>query len=60
MPVVTIAGTETASVAVKNVSGIGAESATVVAYEVTGFTGSPNTRYKLEGVKIVGVDGMET
>lgn len=60
MPVVTIAGTETASVAVKNVSGIGAESATVVGYEVTGFTGSPNTPYKLEGVKIVGVDGMET
>ena len=60
MPVVSIAGTETASVAVKNVSGIGAESATVVGYEVTGFTGSPNTPYKLEGVKIVGVDGMET
>lgn len=60
MPVVTIAGTETASVAVKNVSGIGAESATVVGYEVTGFTGAPNTPYKLEGVKIVGVDGMET
>lgn len=60
MPVVTIAGTETASVAVKNVSGIGAESATVVGYEVTGFTGDANTPYKLEGVKIVGVDGMET
>ena len=60
MPVVTIAGTETASVAVKNVSGIGAESATVVGYEVTGFTGAANTPYKLEGVKIVGVDGMET
>jgi hypothetical protein len=60
MPVVTIAGTETASVAVANVSGIGAESATVVGYNVTGFTGAPNTPYKLEGVKIVGVDGMET
>lgn len=60
MPVVTIAGDETASVAVKNVSGIGAESATVVGYEVTGFTGAANTPYKLEGVKIVGVDGMET
>jgi len=60
MPVVTIAGTETASVAVANVSGIGAESATVVGYNVTGFTGAANTPYKLEGVKIVGVDGMET
>lgn len=60
MPTVEIAGDETASVAVKNVSGIGAESATVVGYQVTGFTGSPNTPYKLEGVKIVGLDGMET
>ena len=60
MPIVTIAGTETASVAVKNVSGIGAESATVVGYNVTGFTGAPNTPYKLEGVKIVGLDGIET
>ena len=60
MPVVSIAGTETASVAVANVSGIGAESATVVGYNVTGFTGAANTPYKLEGVKIVGVDGMET
>lgn len=60
MPVVEIAGDETASVAVANVSGIGAESATVVGYNVTGFTGSPNTPYKLEGVKIVGLDGMET
>lgn len=60
MPVVTIAGDETASFAVANVSGIGAESATVVGYNVTGFTGAANTPYKLEGVKIVGVDGMET
>jgi hypothetical protein len=60
MPIVTIAGTETASVAVKNVYGTGAESTAVVGYEVTGFTGAANTPYKLEGVKIVGVDGMET
>ena len=60
MPIVNIAGDETASVAVENVSGIGAESATVVGYNVTGFTGAANTPYKLEGVKIVGLDGMET
>ena len=60
MPVVNIAGTETAAFAVKNVSGVGAESATVVGYEVTGFTGAAGVPFKLEGVKIVGVDGMET
>lgn len=60
MPIVSIAGDETASVAVKNVSGIGAESATVVGYEVTGFTGAAGVPFKLEGVKIVGVDGMQT
>ena len=60
MPTVEIAGDETASIAVKNVSGIGSESATVVGYQVTGFTGAANTPYKLEGVKIVGLDGMET
>lgn len=60
MPVVSIAGDETATFAVKNVSGIGAESATVVGYEVTGFTGAAGVPFKLEGVKIVGVDGMET
>ena len=60
MPIVNIAGTETASFAVANVSGNGAESATVVGYNVTGFTGSPNAPYKLEGVKVIGLDGMET
>lgn len=60
MPIVSIAGDETASIAVKNVSGIGAESATVVGYEVTGFTGAAGVPFKLEGVKIVGVDGMQT
>ena len=60
MPVVNIAGTETASFAVANVSGNGDESATVVGYNVTGFTGSPNAPYKLEGVKVIGLDGMET
>lgn len=60
MPVVNIAGTETASFAVASVSGNGAESATVVGYNVTGFTGSPNAPYKLEGVKVIGLDGMET
>jgi hypothetical protein len=59
MPIVNIAGDETASVAVKAVSGIGAESATVVGYEVTGFTGAANVPFKLNA-KIVGVDGMET
>lgn len=60
MPVVNIAGTETASFAVANVSGNGDESTTVVGYNVTGFTGSPNAPYKLEGVKVIGLDGMET
>ena len=60
MPVVNIAGTETATFAVANVSGNGDESATVVGYNVTGFTGSPNAPYKLEGVKVIGLDGMET
>ena len=60
MPVVNIAGTETASFAVASVSGNGDESATVVGYNVTGFTGSPNAPYKLEGVKVIGLDGMET
>lgn len=60
MPIVNIAGDETASVAVENVSGINAESATVVGYNVTGFTGAANTPYKLEGVKVVGCDGMES
>ena len=60
MPIVNIAGDETAAFAVANVSGVGAESATVVGYNVTGFTGAPNTPFKLEGVKIIGLDGMET
>jgi hypothetical protein len=60
MPIVNVAGTETAAFAVKNVSGVGAESGTVVGYEVTGFTGDAGIPFKLEGVKIVGVDGMET
>ena len=59
MPVISIAGDETASVAVEAVSGIGAESATVVGYNVTGFTGAANVQFKLNA-KIVGVDGMET
>lgn len=59
MPVISIAGDETASVAVEAVSGIGAESATVVGYNVTGFTGAANVPFKLNA-KIVGVDGMET
>lgn len=60
MPIVEIAGDETASIAVANVSGNGADSATVVGYNVTGFTGAPNTPFKLEGVKIIGLDGLET
>lgn len=59
MPIVSIAGDETASVAVKSISGTGSESATVVGYEVSGFTGAANTPFKLNA-KIVGVDGMET
>lgn len=59
MPVISIAGDETASVAIEAVSGIGAESATVVGYNVTGFTGAANVPFKLNA-KIVGVDGMET
>lgn len=59
MPVVSIAGDETASIAVSAISGTGAESATVVGYDVTGFTGDANTPFKVNA-KLVGVDGMET
>lgn len=56
MPVVNIAGTETAAIGVTTI----VDDSTTVGYNVTGFTGAPNTPFKLEGVKIVGLDGMET
>lgn len=60
MPVVDIAGTETAKIAYTAISGIGAESATVVGYKVKVTDNNPNVPFKLPGVKIVGLDGMET
>ena len=58
MPVVNIAGTETAAMAVTAISGKGAESATVVGYDVA-FTAAPGVPFKVNA-KIIGVDGMET
>ena len=58
MPVVNVAGTETAAMAVTAISGKGAESATVVGYDVA-FTAAPGVPFKVNA-KIVGVDGMET
>jgi hypothetical protein len=58
MPIVNVAGTETAAMAVTAISGTGAESATVVGYDVA-FTAAPNVPFKVNA-KIVGVDGMET
>lgn len=58
MPVVTVAGDETAAMAVTAISGTGAESATVVGYDVA-FTAAPNVPFKVNA-KLIGVDGMET
>ena len=58
MPVVNVAGTETASMAVSAISGTGAESATVVGYDVA-FTAAPGVPFKVNA-KLIGVDGMET
>ena len=58
MPIVNVAGTETAAMAVTAISGKGAESATVVGYDVA-FTAAPNVPFKVNA-KLVGVDGMET
>ena len=58
MPVVNIAGTETAAMAVSAISGKGAESATVVGYDVA-FTAAAGVPFKVNA-KLIGVDGMET
>ena len=58
MPVVNVAGTETASMAVTAINGTGAESATVVGYDVA-FTATPGVPFKVNA-KLIGVDGMET
>ena len=58
MPIVNVAGTETAAMAVTAISGKGAESATVVGYDVA-FTAAPGVPFKVNA-KLVGVDGMET
>ena len=58
MPIVNVAGSETAAMAVTAISGKGAESATVVGYDVA-FTAAPGVPFKVNA-KIVGVDGMET
>ena len=58
MPVVNVAGTETASMAVTAINGTGAESATVVGYDVA-FTAAPGVPFKVNA-KLIGVDGMET
>lgn len=58
MPIVNVAGDETAAMAVTAISGKGAESATVVGYDVA-FTAAPGVPFKVNA-KIIGVDGMET
>jgi hypothetical protein len=58
MPVVNVAGTETAAMDVTAISGKGAESATVVGYDVA-FTAAPGVPFKVNA-KLIGVDGMET
>lgn len=58
MPIVNVAGTETAAMAVTAISGKGAESATVVGYDVA-FTAAPGVPFKVNA-KLIGVDGMET
>lgn len=60
MPVVNIAGDETASISVSAISGTGAESATVVGYDVAITDNNPYVPFKISGAKIIGVDGMET
>lgn len=58
MPIVNVAGDETAAMAVSAISGKGAESATVVGYDVA-FTAAPGVPFKVNA-KLIGVDGMET
>ena len=58
MPIVNVAGTETAAMSVSAISGKGAESATVVGYDVA-FTATPGVPFKVNA-KLIGVDGMET
>lgn len=58
MPIVNVAGTETAAMDVTAISGKGAESATVVGYDVA-FTATPGVPFKVNA-KLIGVDGMET
>ena len=58
MPIVNVAGTETAAMDVTAISGKGAESATVVGYDVA-FTADPGVPFKVNA-KLIGVDGMET
>lgn len=58
MPIVNVAGTETAAMAVTEISGKGAESTTVVGYDVA-FTAAPGVPFKVNA-KLIGVDGMET
>ena len=58
MPIVTVGGSETAAMAVSAISGKGAESATVVGYDVA-FTAAPGVPFKVNA-KLIGVDGMET
>ena len=58
MPVINVAGTETAAMSVSAISGKGAESATVVGYNVA-FTAAPGVPFKVNA-KLIGVDGMET
>ena len=60
MPIVNVAGTETAAMAVTAISGKSGtpESATVVGYDVA-FTAAPGVPFKVNA-KLIGVDGMET
>lgn len=58
MPIVNVVGDETAAMAVSAISGKGAESATVVGYDVA-FTAAAGVPFKVNA-KLIGVDGMET
>ena len=60
MPVVNVAGTETAAMSVTAISGQSGtqDSATVVGYDVA-FTAAPGVPFKVNA-KLIGVDGMET
>ena len=61
MPVVDIAGTESAKIAVTAITATDASNNTITAgYKVAVTDNFPNVPFKLPGAKVVGLDGMET